>query len=204
MSDLSVTLENGASIASLQQRARFFRDDAGIDRIEISAVGSKDTIVKKVAPEHMARFKPEWDAHCDGRPMARRPGTALTDCPGINQDKADGYIARNIHNLEELAVLSDGQCQAVGHGTLTDRKHAQGLLASRKMERETAQRDAVSKAAGSIAAPVSAEGSKTEEIAALGVKIDAMADGINALVGLLTAQAEKKKPGPKPKAKPQE
>lgn len=188
-------------VTALQQRARFFKDGE-VDKVEISAIGSKDTFIKKVGPEEMARFKPEWDAHCDGRPMTRRPGTPLTDCAGIEQVRADTYIARNIHTLEELAVLSDSQCQAVGHGTLTDRKNAQALLTTRKMRDDTARRDAVGKAAATVgAAP--AEPKNDEQIAALGEKIDGLATGINALVGLLTAQAQEKK-APKGKAKDKE
>jgi hypothetical protein len=95
-------------VAALQQRARFFKDGS-IDKVEISAVGSKDTIIKKVGPEEMAKFKPEWDAYCDGIPLTRRPGTPLTDILGVTQDRADAYIARNVHTAEELAVLTDGQ-----------------------------------------------------------------------------------------------
>lgn len=179
-------------VASLQQRARFYTDDNGRPMVEISAIGSKDTIKKKVGPEEMARFKPDWDAFCDGKPLTRRPGTPLTDVPGIDQNKADNYIARNIHNAEELAVLTDGACQGVGHGTLTDRKAAQGLLTMRKLQQTTEQRDRVSKAAADIRiAP--AEQPANEQIAELGKKIDGVLDGINALVAALSP----KKPGRK-------
>jgi hypothetical protein len=176
-------------VAALQQRARFFKDGEA-DKVEISAIGSKDTFIKKVGPDEMAKFKPEWDAYCDGKPMTRRPGTALTDIAGVDQVKADSYIARNIHNAEELAVLTDGQCQAVGHGTLTDRKHAQEMLIERKMKREIEQRDAVGRAAASVGvAP--AQPSNNEQIAELGTKIDGVLNGINALVLLMSEQTKK-------------
>lgn len=177
-------------VTAQQLRAKFYKDGE-VDKVEIFAVGSKDTYKKKVGPDEMAMFKPEWDAYCDGKPLSRRPGTPLTDIPGVDQSKADTYVARNIHNAEELAVLTDGQCQQVGHGTLTDRKAAQGLLTMRKLQADTERRDAVGKAAASIGA---APETKSEDIAALGEKIDTLASNMNSLVELLTAQAVKKKP----------
>lgn len=173
-------------VATLTQRAEFMKRD-GRDMVKISYVGSKDTIIHKVTPEHMARFKAEWDAYCDGRPMVRRPGTPLTDVGSIDQSKADTYIARNVHNLEELAALSDGQCQALGHGTLTDRKAAQQLLAMRKMQEDTSRRDAVGKAAATLgAAPAN-----NEELAEIRESIKTLTDAVSALVAAQTA----KKPG---------
>jgi hypothetical protein len=187
-------------VTALKPLARFFKDDNGRDMVEISHVGSKDTFVKKVGPEEMAKFKPEWDAHCDGKPLMRRPGTALTDLKSINQERADYYVSRNIHNLEELAALSDMQCQGVGHGTLTDRTGAQGLLMQRNVQINTEQRDRVGRAAATIGvAPVDTP--RSEEIAAIGVKIDGLVEGMNALVGLLTQQAQKQKGGRPPKDK---
>lgn len=174
-------------VAALQQRARFFEKD-GVNKVEISAVGSKDTIVKKVGPDEMAKFKAEWDAFCDGKPLVRRPGTALTDIPGVDQTRADHYIGRNIHTAEELASLSDGQCQAVGHGTLTDRKSAISMISMRRLKQDSARHDAVGKAFASVK---EAAQPKSEELGEIGRKIDALADGINALVAALTP----KKPG---------
>jgi hypothetical protein len=175
-------------VVALQQRAKFFKDDGGADKVEITFVGSKDTFIKKVGPEEMARFKQEWDAYCDGRPMTRRPGIALTEVPGISQDKADAYIARNIHNAEELSVLTDGQCQSVGHGTLTDRKAAQAFVMERRMKEQSEQRDRV----GNAAKDLKTGTPEPQGIAELGKKIDALTEGMTALVGLLTAQAQQK------------
>lgn len=183
-----------AEVTPLTQHARFFKDGAR-DMVEISYVGSKDNIIKKVAPEHMARFRPEWDAFCDGRPLSRRPGTPLTDCPTIDQNKADSYVARNVHNLEELAALNDMQCQQVGHGTLTDRKGAIAILAARKIEAFGAQREAVSKAAATVIAGTPTPAASAD-IAEIKSSISELTQGMAALVALLTQQAaEKKKPG---------
>lgn len=186
-------------VKPLQLRARFFRD-GNADKVEISAVGTKDTLIKKVGPQEMAQFKAEWDAYCDGKPLVRRPGTPLTDCPNIDQQKADMYIARNIHTLEELAHLSDGQCQGVGHGTMTDRKNAQVLLERRKIEAAASARDRINKASETLGAAPAAP-SQSAEITALSEKIDNLANGVSALVGLLTEQAKKRKGGRPPKDK---
>ncbi|MCC6889617.1 MAG: hypothetical protein IT536_13870 [Hyphomicrobiales bacterium] len=137
------------------QSARFFT--RGSDTlVEIAFVGSKDTSIQKVTPEHMARFKAEWDAFCDGRPPEQRPGTALSELPSIDDARANDYIARNVHNLDELAALNDGQCQSLGHGTLRDRREARSLLAMRRLEqRERLQREVNDKQAtvGKAATP---------------------------------------------------
>lgn len=186
MTDVSIP-----EVAALQQRAKFYLDEAtGRPMVEISAVGSKDTLRKKVGPEEMGKFRHEWDAFCDGRPLKRRPGIALTDIPGVTQGRADSYIARNVHNAEELAVLSDSQCQSIGHGTLTDRSAAIALVQQRRVAMATEQRDRVSKAAAEIKAAPTNE-PKSEEIAQLGEKIDGAVNAINALVALMTEQTKK-------------
>ena len=194
--DLQVTIPGGGVVASLTQRAKFYRSETGHDMVEISAVGSKDTTIRKVTPTDMAMFKAEWDAFNDGRPITKREGTPLTKVSGVNESRAEMYFGRNIHNAEELAALSDSQCQQLGHGVLTDRKAALALVATLAQEARVAAHDAVLKAAEKItpaAAPAPDE---------LGKKIDALSDSVGALVALLTAQAaEKKKPGRPPKAK---
>jgi hypothetical protein len=131
------------------QSAKFFRRGEQ-DFVEISFIGAKDTLVEKVSPAHMAQFRNEWDAYCDGRPMQRRDGIALTELAGLDEDKAEGYIARNVHTLEELAALSDAQCQGIGHGTLTDRQGARKLVMQRQLERRDRMQRAVHEATAAI------------------------------------------------------
>lgn len=142
-------------VPALAQTPRFFRD-GGRDLVEISTVGSKDTVVRKVQPEHMAAFRSEWNAYCDGQPPQRRAGTPLTEIPGVRETKAEAYVTRNVHTLEELAALSDAQCQALGHGTLTDREQARKIVAQRRFEAREQARKVVSDASAAIG-PVPAE-----------------------------------------------
>jgi hypothetical protein len=131
------------------QSAKFFRRGEQ-DFVEISFIGAKDTLVERVQPSHMAQFRTEWDAYCDGRPMQRRQGIPLTDLPGLDEARAEGYIARNVHTLEELAALSDALCQGIGHGTLTDRQGARKLVAQRQLEIRDRMQRAVHEASAAI------------------------------------------------------
>jgi hypothetical protein len=188
-------------VAAMPQHARFFKD-GGRDFVEISFVGAKDTVVKKVQPEHMAKFRAEWNSYCDGQPMARRPGTPLTDIPGVDEQRAEAYLARNIHNAEELSVLSDAQCQGVGHGTLTQRESARKILAHRKYESQEKARKAVSDAAATIG-PVPAETyASKSELTEVKQSIGELSASVSALVQMLSQQkapAEPKRRGRPPK-----
>lgn len=184
---------NIAGVDSFQQSARFYKDE-GADFVEISFVGSRDSLVKKVSPEHMAKFKDAWDAYCDGRELEQRKGTPLTDAP-MTSEVAKSYVQRNVHTLEELAMLSDAQCQALGHGTLTYRENARKLIATRTDERRQEQMSAVSKAAATVGAATIAPADNSEVLNA----IHELGQGIGVLVQLMTAQAQKGRPGRKPK-----
>jgi hypothetical protein len=86
-------------VQSFAQVPRFFNKN-GVEYIEIGFIGNKDTVVHKVTPEHMTRFRAAWDAYCDGKPMAKRAGTPLTDIAEINPELAEAFIRSNVHNLE--------------------------------------------------------------------------------------------------------
>lgn len=140
-------------VQALQQVAHFYREN-GSDYVRIGFVGEKDTVIRKVNPEHMERFRKEWNAFCDGVPLSRRVGTPLTDIPNLNQELAESYLYRNVHTAEELAALSDGTCQNLGHGTLTFRNEARKLLEKRKLQ---AAEDASRKISKFVAEPAPAE-----------------------------------------------
>lgn len=177
-------------VEAIQQSARFFRQDDR-DFVEISFVGAKDTLVQKVTPEHMAKFRQEWDHYCDGTPMKQRPGTPLTDLQGVDQQRADSYIARNVHSLEELAVLSDAQCQALGHGTLTLRKAAIDLLSVRKFQASEEARRKVTDAAATIGPRPAEQYASASDLAEVKTQIASLTGSISELVAALAA----KKPG---------
>jgi hypothetical protein len=177
-------------VKAMQQSARFFRDGEA-DFIEISFVGSKDTTINKVKPEHMAKFRPEWDSYCDGTPMKPRTGTPLTDLPGVDEQRAQQYVSRNVHTAEEIAALSDAQCQALGHGTLTLRKAAQEMIQLRAMKEQERSRDLVTKAAATIGAVPAEKYASASDLAEIKTQIADLSQNVAALVAALSAR----KPG---------
>jgi hypothetical protein len=185
-------------IEGFEQTPRFFKDK-GVDFVEISFIGSKDTIIQKVKPEHMAKFRDAWNSYCDGTPMALRKGTALTDLAGINEQLAKSLVDRNVHTLEELSVLNDAQCQGLGHGTLTLRRQAQELVAKRWSDSKTRLHN---KIAEESSRPAKVEDSASlVAIADLGTKIDQMGANLAQLVSVLTTTLAPKPRGRPPKVK---
>jgi hypothetical protein len=178
-------------VARMHQNARFYRDGER-DYVEISYVGSKDTMIHRVKPEHMAMFRAEWNAYCDGIPVKKREGTPLVDVPNMPDAVAEKYIGMNIHNAEELAALSDGQCQALGHGALTLRNSARAVLQRRKASDLEAASRKISQAAASAGSLSDAEAQ-----AALDAKYASKADvdEIKGMLAQLLTQGEKRKPG---------
>lgn len=90
---------------------------------------STDDTVSKVKPEtqeEMTRRFPEaWKAfQGEEVPVS---GTPLTEI-GFNADKVVMYRLHGIMNVEQLAGLSDAQCQIVGFGTKKLRDQAQDLI----------------------------------------------------------------------------
>jgi hypothetical protein len=183
-------------VQSLPQSARFYREGEA-DLVEISFVGTKDTVVRKVKPEHMAQFREEWNSFCDGVPMKQRTGTPLTDLPGVDEQRAKGFIDRNVHTAEEVAVLSDAQCQALGHGTLTLRKQAQELLMVRAAQQQTKSRDEIVKQSASIGALPAEKYASETDLAEVKQAVTDLGGKMDAILAVLAA----KKPGrPKKKA----
>lgn len=181
-------------VLSYQHQPRFF-NDKGKHFVEISTIGAKDTVVHKVTPEIMARFRDEWNAYCDGRPIERRAGTPLTVLKEISQDAADDYQKKNLHTLEELAVLSDHQCQGLGHGLITLRKKAQQIVMQRKAAEQTKVQDKINaESTKSAPAPDNAG-----EIAELKSAVEEQGKQIAALIAALTPKQPAKQPAKKGK-----
>lgn len=184
-------------VHAFPQKGRFYREGA-VDFVEISFVGSKDSVVRKVKPEHMAKFPEEWNAYCDGRPPERRQGTALTAI-GMPDQRAEEYIHRNVQTLEELAVLSDAQCQALGHGTMTYRETGRKFLAAEAMKKAARERDEVAAGAATLSSAVEAKVEQSSgEIAELKAQVSDLTKAVGALVA---AMGEKRGPG-RPKKAP--
>jgi hypothetical protein len=163
--------------------ARFYRFN-NRDMVEISFIGSKDSISQRVTPQHMAEYRDAWNAYCDGREPSQRAGTPLTELKAISEPRAKEYIHRNVHNLEELAALNDGQCQMLGHGTLTDRKGARELVARLQFEKKNALEKRVHEASASIGAVPD----KTNEVEALKADVAELKQGIAGIMELLQAR----------------
>jgi hypothetical protein len=186
MSNIDVELPE---VQSLLQRGRFYKDENGRELIEISFVGQKDTVVQFVTPEHMARYKREWDAYCDKQPLQLREGTPLSE---LFDEKSEAkYIAANIHNLEELAALDDSQCQGVGRGTLTDRQSARDKLVHVQFEADLARRKRIDELT-----PVATASTANEEISELRKSISDMQAGLQTLqeAMLLLVKKEQQQP----------
>jgi hypothetical protein len=169
--------------------ARFYKDSSGSDRVEISFAGSKDTVVQDITPDVMSQYREEWNAYCDGKPLTQRAGTPLTDIPGMNDDRLKHYLHMNVHNLEELAALSDIQCQGVGHGVLTERKTARTILTERMADKKQRFQDKMEKAMAA-ATPV-----KNEESDAKLDKLIATTEQVNQNILALVQALQPRKPG---------
>jgi hypothetical protein len=175
-------------VQAFKQSARFYKDN-GRDMVELSFIGSKDTLINKVTPEHMAKYRQEWTAYCDGLPPGKRPGTALTEL--MDETRGTALFNQNVHNLEELSALSDGQCQALGHGTLTLRENAKKLLMQRAFESKRVASERIAEKSADIGPVPADKYAGQTEVAALSAKVDSLADSVAALVQMMTP----KKPG---------
>lgn len=123
-------------------RAKFFKDDAR-DMVEISIIGDPNTLIRRVTPEDVARFTPEWDAYQAGETEVQIVGTPLTDVPGIDKGAALALKLKGVRTAEELAALDEAASKGLGMGVFTFSKSAQLLLKARQydaLEADTAPR----------------------------------------------------------------
>lgn len=171
-------------VQSFEQQPRFYRED-NKDFVEISFLGAKDTVIKKVTPELMAKFRDEWNAYCDGRPMEPRKGTPLTVFPEISEERNAEFIRRNLHTVEELAQLNDHQCQGLGHGLIALRKKAQNYILQKQAEEHTRNQKRISTESAKVG-PAPEENNEIDELKSVvadqGKKIDALLEAISSLV----------------------
>jgi hypothetical protein len=184
-------------VRALQAQPRFYKD-GNVDYVEISYVGVKDTNIHKVKPEHMAKFRAEWDAYCDGRPMAVRKGTPLTTLSEISEQRAQELISRNLHTLEEMTYLSDAQCQGLGHGMIALRKRAQNVIAQMREDAKTKGAQLVADKMAEVgSAPVALPPEVSGVFAEQEKKIDALTNQVSALVDIMSKLAKPKRGRPR-------
>ena len=167
---------------------RFYREN-NIDYVEISAIGSKDTVKKKVTPALMAQFPAYWTAHCEGLPPLPRKGTALTEL--MSEQFAKKYFDANVQTLEEIAFLSDSQCDALGQGTVTLRNNAKQHLAKAEAARRSNVQDQIMKASAAPM-PVASEG-----MAEVTMAIGTLNSKMDELIHILIAQNTNNTPKPR-------
>jgi hypothetical protein len=172
----------------LNQHARFYERE-GRDFVEISYVGSKDNLHQKVTPDVMARFRAEWLAYKDNRPLERRAGTALSEL-GLDQERCDYFVQRQVHTLEELEALSDIDCQHLGQGTITARNAARKLLAEKRLRQRQEQASRITSASAALTAgSLGEDPAPNTMLAELLVSVGALGDKLEALIEALAPLA---------------
>jgi hypothetical protein len=117
--------------------------------------------------------------------MQRREGIPLTDLPGLDLEKAEIYVARNVHTLEELAALSDAQCQGIGHGTLTDREGARKLVTQRQLKDRDRMQRAVHEASATVGSKPAGQYAPSADLDFVKAEIAELKQSIADLAGLV-------------------
>lgn len=107
--------------------------------------GSHDESVRKVMPhnqhELIKRYPDAWshfqgqDVKVAGTPLSE---LVLDDGSRLNEDRLLTFRLQGISTIEQLAVISDATCQAIGFGTRKLRERAQTMLASREQAKMAA------------------------------------------------------------------
>lgn len=190
-------------VQKVNQAIRFFeiKDKPGVVFYELSFVGMKDNLHGKVTPDIMARFRDEWNAYCDGKPQGHRKGTPLTELPSITYEREQFYLSRNVHTLDELACLNDGQCLGLGHGVLTDRNAAVKFRSEQLLNAKTEREKTIMDAAAKIGAAPSE--TQDKEMGEIKSQVAALTETVDKLAQIIMAQAQKPKRGRPPKADPE-
>lgn len=112
-------------------RATFFRDDvANRDMVQVDMVGEHSNIIRKVRPADVEAWPLEWKAYRDKTPDPVVEGTPLTDVPGVDRVFAGKLRFAGVRVAEELADLTDGQCNNIGFGVITARDVAKLMIAA--------------------------------------------------------------------------
>jgi hypothetical protein len=132
-------LENTAKL-----RANFFKDvDGKQDLIEIVIIGDPNTLIKKVAPEHVKTFPREWEAYQSGQTEIKVEGTPLTEVPGIDRNLALALKLKGVRTAEELAALDEAAATGLGMNMRTFVSSAKNLVKIKAYEKQEAAQAAM-------------------------------------------------------------
>lgn len=132
-------LENTAKL-----RASFFKDaDGKQDLVEIVIIGDPNTIVKKVAPEHVRTFPREWEAYQSGQTEIKVEGTPLTEVPGVDRNLALALKLKGVRTAEELAALDEAAATGLGMNMRTFVSSAKNLVKIKQYEKQEAAQAAM-------------------------------------------------------------
>jgi hypothetical protein len=132
-------LENTAKL-----RANFFKDvDGKQDLIEIVIIGDPNTLIKKVAPEHVKTFPREWEAYQSGQTEIKIEGTPLTEVPGIDRNLALALKLKGVRTAEELAALDEAAATGLGMNMRTFVSSAKNLVKIKAYEKQEAAQAAM-------------------------------------------------------------
>lgn len=119
-----------------------------VEYIEIAVPGDKSNIVHKpVTDEHRRKYRAQyadWKSGLEGVTS----GTPLAEWPAVGRSQVEELLYFKIKTVEQLASVSDGNLQHLGHGYLELRRKAADYLAHAKenqpllaMRAELASRD---------------------------------------------------------------
>lgn len=132
-------LENTAKL-----RANFFKDvDGKRDLVEIVIIGDPNTLIKKVAPEHVKTFPREWEAYQSGQTEIKVEGTPLTEVPGVDRNLALALKLKGVRTAEELAALDEAAATGLGMNMRTFVSSAKNLVKIKAYEKQEAAQAAM-------------------------------------------------------------
>jgi hypothetical protein len=119
-----------------------------VEYIEIAVPGDKSNIVHKpVTDEHRRKYRAQYADWKSGQEDAVS-GTPLSEWTALGRSQVEELLYFKIRTVEQLASVSDGNLQHLGHGYLELRRKAADYLAAAKdnqpllaMREELATRD---------------------------------------------------------------
>lgn len=102
------------------------------DWIRIAPPGDPTTMIEReVREDDKARFRAVWERYKAGQEMVP-DGTPIESWPRITRAQAEELRHMRCHTVEQLAHMSDTQCQRAGAGIMALRKEALAFLETAK------------------------------------------------------------------------